>query len=380
MQGVSHREILKHVLDWVVAVNPFRVAFQNNVFLLDAGAVSRTSGHHAVVMRALAHHERAVADRKAHLFLQLLVDDDVADSEERPPDSAEMCEVLEVALRGVYGDRESDVLRAEYDGRVDADCRAVHVHERPARVARVDRRVGLDQPAHFLRWRHGVGFGRDRARESGNDPKGHRVFEKPQRVPDRDHALTELKPRGVAQRHGREIFRRDLDDSHVVHRVAAQNLCREFIAVIRDYGVFGFGVDEDVLVCKNEAVLADREPGPAAYGDHAVAVHHRVRDLEFRLYFELLIALPAWEKEIELVLHLFFQVFEVLRNNDRHHRGHDALYGRNDLLLIHPSLFHNLPLRDYEAKMINGMYVFFDASPFQRVRDPWILLYQMWRV
>ena len=48
------------------------------------------------------------------------------------------------------GDREADVLRVTDDRGVDADDLTGGVHERSARVARVDRGVGLDQVAERL--------------------------------------------------------------------------------------------------------------------------------------------------------------------------------------------------------------------------------------
>ena len=90
-------------------------------------------------------------------------------------------------LRGVDRDREADRLRAADDRGVDADHLAARVQQRPARVARVERRVGLDhvrdQPA---------GAGAHAASERADDARGDGVLEA-ERVADRDRDLAALE-------------------------------------------------------------------------------------------------------------------------------------------------------------------------------------------
>ena len=63
-------------------------------------------------------------------------------------------DLLHHALGEAHGDREADALvaaGAREDERVDADQVAVGVDERAAGVARIDRRVGLDEAAERVR-------------------------------------------------------------------------------------------------------------------------------------------------------------------------------------------------------------------------------------
>src|SRR5690606_33796657 len=70
------------------------------------------------------------------------------------------------------GEAEADgTARLRLDGRVDSDDAAFHVHQRPARVTRVDGSIGLN------RVDHGVGVGAlpaqpHRPVEGADDPAG----------------------------------------------------------------------------------------------------------------------------------------------------------------------------------------------------------------
>ncbi len=54
-------------------------------------------------------------------------------------------------LHAIDRNREADVLRRLLNGLVDADHLTVHVDERAARVARIDRRRGLHQALELAR-------------------------------------------------------------------------------------------------------------------------------------------------------------------------------------------------------------------------------------
>src|SRR2546430_17361531 len=65
-------------------------------------------------------------------------------AEPRADHAAGLAKVAEDRLRAVDRHREADRLRLFGDERVDADDVRAPVHERAARVARVDRGVGLE--------------------------------------------------------------------------------------------------------------------------------------------------------------------------------------------------------------------------------------------
>ena len=79
------------------------------------------------------------------------------------------------------------------DGRVHADQPAVAVQQRPARVARIDRRVDLND-----RLDRAVIAGRQRAVQAGNDAGRQRPLQ-PERVADGEHPLADAQVRRIAE-------------------------------------------------------------------------------------------------------------------------------------------------------------------------------------
>src|SRR5207247_8391410 len=93
-------------------------------------------------------------------------------------------------LDGVDRHREADADVAAglaLDLRVDADHPALRVEERPARVALVDGRVGLDHVVDRVRVRR-----LDHALEGADDPGRHRPLE-PEWVPDRAYRIADVQ-------------------------------------------------------------------------------------------------------------------------------------------------------------------------------------------
>ena len=90
-------------------------------------------------------------------------------------------------------DRKADTLRHADDRGVDADDLAGGGYQRPAGIARVQRRVGLDhavdQPARA---------GAQRAAEGADDAGRYRAL-KAERVADRDHQLTDPQLPRIAE-------------------------------------------------------------------------------------------------------------------------------------------------------------------------------------
>ena len=144
------------------------------------------------------------------------------DPEERPADAAVVHQGADDRPgRGVdrHGQAEAD----PGDGRVDPDDPAAPVGERPARVAGVERGVGLDdvldEPA-----RPPVAGG-ERSPEGADDAGGHAAGE-PERVADRDDELADAEPVGVAERRGGKAAAGRPDDREVGERVAPDDVER----------------------------------------------------------------------------------------------------------------------------------------------------------
>ena len=118
---------------------------------------------------------------------------------------------------------------ARGDLRVDADHLALGVEQRAARVAGVDRRVGLDD----LVDREAVGR-LDLALEAGHDARGRRAVEA-ERVADRDHAVADLRLVGVGELERADaagVARVDLDGGEVGRGVDAEHLGVVVVALV----------------------------------------------------------------------------------------------------------------------------------------------------
>ena len=101
---------------------------------------------------------------------------------------------------------------------VDADQLASRVDQRAARIAGVDRGVGLDEVL--------VAFDAETAAaKRADDPGGHRLAEA-ERIADRDHQVADLKASGVAERYGDEVRGIELEQRDVGFRVAADEARR----------------------------------------------------------------------------------------------------------------------------------------------------------
>jgi hypothetical protein len=177
-----------------------------------------------------------------------------------------------IGLRHVGRDREADALvaaGARQDRGVDADQVAVHVDQRAARVAGVDRRVGLDEVLVVLDADRGPADRRD-------DAHGHRLADA-ERVADRQHDLAEPQLRRVADRDGLErrqlaaLGRHQLQHRDVAARIAADQPGVELDAVAqRDLD--RRGVVDDVGVGQDAPVAGHDHAGAQALGLAGIAV------------------------------------------------------------------------------------------------------------
>ncbi len=128
-------------------------------------------------------------------------------------------------LGDVDRDREADAdvpvdLGVARKLRVDADHGAGAVDQRAARVAVVDRGIGLQRVVDREVVRR-----RDLAVDGGDDARGQRAIE-PERVADGDDRVADLDVRGVAERQGVQGARGkvDLEDREIGRGVGADDL------------------------------------------------------------------------------------------------------------------------------------------------------------
>ena len=140
---------------------------------------------------------------------------------------------------------------ARKDQRVDADDFALDVEQRAARIAGVDRGVGLDVRDEV--------FLRQIAALRADDAGGHRVLEA-ERLADRDHPFADLQLVGVADRDLRQVLRLDLEQRHVGALVGADDLGLE-LALVGELDVDFVGAVDDMRVGDEEAVGRNDEAG-----------------------------------------------------------------------------------------------------------------------
>src|SRR5688572_8484870 len=121
------------------------------------------------------------------------------------------------APRGVDRDREADPLRAVVHRRVDRDQLAFGVEQRAARIARIDRRVGLQESVVDA-----LVVDAQRSPERGDHARrdGMRQYE---RIADCDHRLTDHEiGRRAGLDPGQLLLRLHLEHGDVVVRVRAE--------------------------------------------------------------------------------------------------------------------------------------------------------------
>src|SRR5699024_5422572 len=151
-----------------------------------------------------------------------------ADTDDRVDRLAALDQLLRDAHDDVGGDREAHTDRAGGgslpgdlgDGAVDPDDVAGGVQQRSPRVARVDRRIGLDGGDVGL----GAGLPRaHRALERRDDAGRHRRAEAEGRT-DRHDVVPDDDVLGLADVQGLQALRVDLENGHVVGGVGADDL------------------------------------------------------------------------------------------------------------------------------------------------------------
>ena len=153
--------------------------------------------------------------------------------------------------------------------RIDADHFTPQVEERPARVPRIHRRIGLDEGNEILL--------RQVAPLRTDDAGRHRAFEA-ERLADRDDPFADLELLGIADRDLRQVLGFDLEKRHVRALVGADDLGLELALVgqLDRYlvrSVDDVRVRDEVTVARNDESRADRLLVELAVGRAASARH-----------------------------------------------------------------------------------------------------------
>jgi hypothetical protein len=140
----------------------------------------------------------------------------------------------EELLQVVRGHREAEVLRRADDAHHHAHHLAARIHERPAAIARVDRRVGLQ---------HGRALQARMHAHRAQDPRRGRPRE-PERRAEGDHALADAQLARIGELEGLEVGRCHLQEREIavpvvgLHRQAVVDLradCHARRAHARDH-------------------------------------------------------------------------------------------------------------------------------------------------
>ena len=171
------------------------------------------------------------------------------------------------ALVDGHGEAEAD----PGNGGVHTHDMAVPVGERAARVARVERRVGLDHVVDHT----SASAGRQGAAERRDDPRGHGARE-PVRVADRDHELTYTQGLGVPELRGDEPVPFRPEDGELGQVVAANDLELQLAAVGEPSAASARPSGDDVRRGEHEPVRGEDDRAPEPDGDEAAphATHH----------------------------------------------------------------------------------------------------------
>ena len=222
-------------------------------------------------------HERADARRHLHLVRQRGRDVLDAHPDERPLDLPLREELRGDAAREARRHREAEAAAAPDDHRVDAEHLAVEVRERPAGVARVDPRVGLQVILDRVHAEAPATLGADDAGRDGRAEAERRA--------DRDDPLADLRRVAVAEARRHEVFRGDAEHREIGRRIAPDELRREE-ATVREPHVDRQRVLDDVVVRQDSAVRRedDARAHPALDGDA------RIEPAEPRKHRRLLVA------------------------------------------------------------------------------------------
>ena len=184
-------------------------------------------------------------------------------AELRATDPAVLAQIVHDAARHVRRNREADA-DVRIDGRehlgVDPDHFALRVHQGAARVAVVDRRIGLQE---VLVAAVAVAIARaGRPALGAHDPHRHRLADA-KGVAYRQHDVANLRVVGVAKRRGLQTRGVHLHEREIARLVGADDLRFER-AAIREIDVNRLRAFDDVVVRQDVAIARHDHTGPEA--------------------------------------------------------------------------------------------------------------------
>src|SRR5439155_20009571 len=135
---LAHLRVRREPLQLTVVVDHGTRERHDDVVLLKTRGRSGTSRIHA-------RDDRPARVAQPERLHQLAGQGLHRDADPAPRHLAAVDQLPGDALDDVRGNGEADTLAGGHDGRVDADDLAAKIHEGAARVAGIDRRVGLDE-------------------------------------------------------------------------------------------------------------------------------------------------------------------------------------------------------------------------------------------
>ena len=241
-----------------IRVDLAAVKFQNDIVRLQTGLFRAAAFRHGHDLRS---------GGQAVNFRDLCVEILQRDAEIGPAaDAAILLQVIHHAQHVVDGNGEAEpfdgharLRRSGYLRGRNADDIAVHIEQRPAGVAGVDSRVGLQ---HIDDRSVGVDLGGRRIVKNG----GHGERQIAQRISDGLDCLADLDLVGIADRDGLQALCLDLQKRNVVHAVRADDGGGVFLARIElhDDGPL-VRIRDDVVIGDDIAVLRQDEAAARAY-------------------------------------------------------------------------------------------------------------------
>src|SRR5690606_27615413 len=200
------------------------------------------------------------------------------------------------------GKADADIAAGRRDDRgVDADKLAVCRHQGAARVAGIDRGVGLDEVF--------IAFDVQSAAAQRADDAGGNGLAEPERIADGDYAVADAQTRRVAQPQGGQVGRIDPEQSDVGRLVAADQLSGEAAAILQRDRDLARAVDDMVVGENVTLVRVDDDAGPGA---HAGPLLRHLRQVEEA-------------SEVGIVEERVGPGRRAGRDRDVHHRGRDLL-------------------------------------------------------
>ncbi len=143
-------------------------------------------------------------------------------------------------------------LSGGHDGCVDPDHFSIDIQKRPARVARIDRSVGLDEVLIGLNTHVGAPRG-------GNNADRHGAVQA-ERVADRNRPLPHVQFVRITKDRHRQVGYVYLDNRDVALGVAADNLGIVDL-IVGKLDLDTLGIPHDMIIGDDITILADQKAG-----------------------------------------------------------------------------------------------------------------------